>query len=154
MKTLQECLADHDTILLRAIAERWGVDYSTNQQPEMVQELVAEMLQPESIQETIEWLTGDERTILDTLIVNGGRMRIHRFEQQAGQIRRFGPGSLAREAPWRSPASVAEGLWYRGLIARGFAGEADTVVEFVFALSDLRPLLSPPPKAQEPFALL
>jgi len=151
VKTLQECLADHDTTLLRAIAERWGIDYSTNQQPEMIQELVAAMLQPEAIHETLEWLTGEERTILDTLVINGGRMRIHRFEQQAGQIRRFGPGSLAREAPWRSPASAAEGLWYRGLIARGFAEEADTVVEFAFVPSDLRPLLPPPQIVQDPF---
>jgi hypothetical protein len=151
MKTLQECLADYDTVLLRAIAERRGVELGSSHQPEMAQQMAGALLQPASIAEALDWLTVDERRVLDTLLANGGRMRIHRFEQSAGQLRRFGPGALAREAPWRQPASPAEGLWYRGLIARGFADEADTVVEFVFVPTDVRPLLPVPQVALAPF---
>lgn len=153
MKTLQECLVDYDVVLLRAIAERRGVELGTSHRPEMVQELAAALLEPASVDEAVVWLTEVERRALDALVINGGRMRAHRFEQVAGSIRRFGPGSLARDAPWRAPVSPAEGLWYRGLIGRGFAEEAQTVVEFVFVPTDLRPLLPAPQFSQTPFVV-
>jgi hypothetical protein len=151
MRTLLECLVDYDTALLRAIAERRGVELTTSHQPEMAQQIADALLEPEFISEALEWLTPEERRALDTLLASGGRMRMHRFEQQWGEIRRFGPGALSREAPWRSPASPAEGLWYRGLIARSFADEAGTVVEFVFVPTDLRPLLPVPHMDLPPF---
>jgi hypothetical protein len=152
MRTTLDCLSDYDPVLLRAIAERRGAELSTAHQPEMAAELAAALLEPESVDEAVRWLSDAEREALDLLMANGGRMRIHRFEQRAGPIRRFGPGSLARQAPWRSPASAAEGLWYRGMIGRGFAEEAGTAVEFVFVPTDLRPLLPAPQTRQAPFA--
>jgi hypothetical protein len=151
MRMLEECLSDYDTVMLRAIAERRGVELETSHQPEMAQQVAEALLQPESISEALEWLTDEERQALDTLIAHGGRMRFHRFEQQWGSIRRFGPGALAREAPWRTPVSAAEGLWYRGLIARSFADEAGTAVEFAYVPTDLRPLLPVPPIDLAPF---
>jgi hypothetical protein len=153
MRTTLDCLSDDDPVLLRAIAERRGAELSTAHQPEMAAELAAALLAPESVDEAVRWLSDAEREALDLLMANGGRMRIHRFEQRAGPIRRFGPGSLAREAPWRSPVSTAEGLWYRGMIGRGFAEEAGTAVEFVFIPTDLRPLLPAPRARQAPFAV-
>ena len=153
MRTTLDCLSDYDTVLLRAIAERRGVELRTAHQPEMAAEIAAALLAPESVAEALQWLSSVEREALDLLMANGGRMRMHRFEQHAGPIRRFGPGSLAREAPWRSPVSAAEGLWYRGMIGRGFAEEAGTTVEFAFVPTDLRPLLPPPQVRQAPFAV-
>lgn len=153
MRTTLECLSDYDTVLLRAIAERRGVEPSTAHQPEMASEIATAILTPESVAEALAWLSTVEREALDLLIANGGRMRVHRFEQRAGPIRRFGPGRLAREAPWRSPVSAAEGLWYRGMIGRGFAEEAGTTIEFAFVPSDLRPLLPPPEVRPAPFAV-
>lgn len=153
MRTTLECLSDYDPVLLRAIAERRGAELTTAHQPEMAAELAAALLAPESVEEAMRWLSDAEREALDLLLANGGRMRIHRFEQLAGPIRLFGPGKLAREAPWRSPANAAEGLWYRGMIGRGFAEEAGTAVEFVFVPTDLRPLLPAPRARQAPFAV-
>lgn len=151
MKTLQECLADYDTTLLRAIAERRGIELSTHRQPEMVAELADALLDPASVNEALAWLTDEERRALDSLAASEGRMRAHRFAARFGEIRRFGPGSLARGAPWRSPSSPAEGLWYRGMIGRGFAEQEGTVVEFVFVPSDLVPLLPAPQVDRTPF---
>ncbi len=153
MRTTTECLSDYDTVLLRAIAERRGVEPGTAHQPEMAAEIAAAILTPESVAEALAWLSSAEREALDLLMANDGRMRIHRFEQRAGPIRLFGPGRLAREAPWRSPVSAAEGLWYRGMIGRGFAEEAGTTIEFAFVPSDLRPHLPPPAVRQAPFAV-
>ena len=141
MKTLYECLLNYDITLLRAIAERRGVELSTDPEQDRVQELADALLDPESVRETLAWLSPEEQQALEALVEQGGRMRAHRFALRFGEIRRFGPGSLAREAPWRAPASAAEGLWYCGLIGRAFAEDADTVVEFVYIPSDVRPLL-------------
>jgi hypothetical protein len=141
MKTLRECLTDYDTVLLRAIAERDGVELSTNQHGEMVEQIATVLIAPDWVTEALAWLTDAERQALDALIANGGQMRAHRFAQRFGEIRRFGPGKLAREAPWRAPVNPAEGLWYRGLLARSFAEHVSTVTEFFFIPSDLIPLL-------------
>jgi hypothetical protein len=153
MKTLYESLLNYDITLLRAIAERRGIELSTDPEQDRVQELASALLRPESVDETLAWQSPEERHALEALLAQDGRMRAHRFAQQFGEIRRFGPGSLAREAPWRAPVSAAEGLWYCGLIARAFAEEADTVVEFVFIPSDVMPLLPSPEAARAAFSV-
>jgi hypothetical protein len=153
MRKLVECLLDHDSTLLRAIAERRGVELGSGSFDEKVEMLAAALLNPDSITETLEWLSDEEREAIDALLLNGGQMRAHLFALRFGEIRRFGPGSLARQAPWRAPANPAEGLWYRGLIARAFADREGTAVEFVFIPSDLLSLLPPPPVGPVPFDL-
>jgi hypothetical protein len=153
MKTLHECLQEYDTTLLRAIAERLGIDLDSNHQPAMAEAISAALLSEEFLAQVLAWLSEEERQALDSLVAGGGRMRAHRFRQRAGELRRFGPGSLAREAPWRKPTSAAEGLWYRGLIARAFAEEAGTVVEFVFIPADVLPLLPSPQEDRKPFVV-
>ena len=141
MKTLHECLLNYDVTLLRAIAERRGVELNADPEQDRALELARALLEPASVHETVAWLSDEERGAIETLLERGGRMRAHRFAERFGEIRRFGPGSLAREAPWRAPVSAAEGLWYCGLIGRAFAEDADTVVEFVYIPTDVRPLL-------------
>lgn len=151
MKTLHECLAEYDAALLRAIAQRRGIEPAASSLPEMAVELAVALLDPTSIDEAVRWLTDDERRALDTLILNDGRLPMLRFTQQFGEIRRFGPASLAREAPWLAPIGAAEGLWYQGLISRSFKEQDGVSTEFVFIPSDLLPRLPPPQTAQTPF---
>ncbi len=151
MKTLRECLSEYDTAQLGAIAERRGIELRTSLHDEMIDEMTAALLDPAAIAETLAWLTAQERRALDTLILNGGQLPLLRFRQQFGEIRRFGPGSLAREAPWRAPVSPAESLWYQGLIARRFTNRAGVLAEFAFIPSDLLLLLPPPQIADTPF---
>ena len=137
MRKLVDCLRDYDTGLLRAIAERRGVELGSGDLSDKVEALAAALLEPDSVSETLEWLNDAEREAFETLLAHGGQMPAHRFTLRFGQIRRFGPGSLTRQAPWRTPANPAEGLWYQGLIARAFAEQEGTAVEFVFIPSDL-----------------
>jgi hypothetical protein len=144
---------DQDTVLLRAIAERRGVDLGGGALDVKVEALAAALLDPDSVAETLEWLSDEEREAFEALLSNGGRMRAHRFALRFGEIRRFGPGSLARQAPWRAPANPAEGLWYQGLIARAFAEREGTAVEYVFVPSDLLSLLPSSTPVSEAFVV-
>lgn len=153
MKTLKQCLIDYDMALLRAIARRRGVELSSNRQREAAVQLATALLDPESIAEAVTWLSPMEREALDALLMAGGRMQAALFTRRFGEIRAFGPGRLEREEPWRQPISPAEGLWYRGLIARAFDLVDEQASEFVFIPTDLRPLLPAPPAGPLPFTV-
>ncbi|MCR4405815.1 MAG: helicase-associated domain-containing protein [Anaerolineae bacterium] len=153
MKTIKQCLIDYDMALLRAIAQRRGVELSSNRQRETAAQLAAALLDPESVAEAVAWLSPAEREALDALLMAGGRMQAALFTRRFGEIRAFGPGRLEREEPWRQPISPAEGLWYRGLIARAFDMVDEQATEFVFIPTDLRSLLPAPPAGPPPFVV-
>ena len=153
MKALKRCLIDYDMALLRAIAERRGVELTSNRQREAAAQLASALLDPASVAEAVDWLTPAEREALDALLTSGGRMQAPLFARRFGEIRAFGPGRLEREKPWRQPTSPAEGLWYRGLIARAFDLLEDQPTEFVFVPTDLLPLLPAPPAGPPAFTV-
>jgi len=149
MKNLRQCLVDYDMAMLRAIAQRRGIELTSNRQHEVVEQLAQTLLQPKSIAEVLERLKPQEREALESLISEGGRKKLHLFVRQWGEIRAFGPASLERERPWENPVSPAEGLWYCGLIYSAFDEVEGQASEFVFVPQDLLPLLpqleKPPP---------
>ncbi len=143
MRKLSQSLMDHDMAMLRAIASMWGLELVSNVRAEVVGQLSAEMLQPESVERILRELSPQEKGALEELVAAGGRIKAHLFTLRHGPIRPFGPGRLEREKPWREPVSASEGLWYRGLIYRAFDEEEGRLNEFVFVPSDLLPLLPP-----------
>ncbi|MGA9347836.1 MAG: helicase-associated domain-containing protein [Anaerolineae bacterium] len=141
MKNLRQCLIDCDMAMLRAIAQRRGIELTSNRQREVVEQLAEGLAKPESIANVLEGLKSQEREALESLVSEGGRKKLHLFVRQYGEIRAFGPGSLERERPWEDPASAAEGLWYSGLIYRAFDEVESQSSEFIFVPQDLLPLL-------------
>jgi len=141
MKNLRQCLIDCDMAMLRVIAERRGIELTSNCQREVVEQLAEALVQPESIDSVLEKLRPQEREALESLVSEGGRKKFHLFVHQYGEVRAFGPGSLERERPWESPVSAAEGLWYSGLIYRAFDEVEGQTSEFIFVPQDVLPLL-------------
>jgi hypothetical protein len=141
MKTLRQCLIDCDMAMLRAIAQRRGIELMSNRHREVVDQLAEALVQPESMADAWEGLRPQEREALESLISEGGRKKFHLFVRRYGEIRDFGPGSLERERPWESPVSAAEGLWYSGLIYSAFDEVEGQTSEFIFIPQDLLPLL-------------
>jgi hypothetical protein len=127
--------------MLRAIAQRRGIELTSNRQREVVEQLAEALVQPESVADVLEGLKPQEREALESLILEGGRKKFHLFVRQYGEIRAFGPGSLERERPWENPVGTAEGLWYSGLIYRAFDEVEGQSSEFIFVPQDLLPLL-------------
>ena len=152
MKNLHQCLIDCDMAMLRAIAQRRGIELTSNRQREVVEQLAEELVQPESIADIWERLKPQERDALGSLVSAGGSSKLHLFVRQYGDIRAFGPGSLERERPWEDPVSAAEGLWYSGLVYRAFDEVEGQPSEFIFVPQDLLPLL--PGVEKEPPAFI
>ncbi|MFZ5917911.1 MAG: helicase-associated domain-containing protein [Chloroflexota bacterium] len=150
---LYRALLDYDPTLLAAIAGRRGVELTATRQPEMVEQLAAALLAPESVREVVAWLSPPQRAAIDALLAAGGRLPAARFGHRHGVVRRMGPGRLEREKPWRDPISPAEALFFAGLLFFTFDESGDQIVETVFLPDDLLPLLPPAGTARRDFAI-
>ena len=148
MKTLQQCLLDYPLVLLQAIAERRGVRLASKVPQEAADQLASALTDPPNIAAAVAACSPAAQAALRQLIAAGGRITAPAFARTYGELRTFGPGRLVRQAPWRDPINAAEELWYRGLIARGFAPLDTGLAEFVFVPSDVLPHL--PLTAAEP----
>ncbi|MFQ6014196.1 MAG: helicase-associated domain-containing protein [Anaerolineae bacterium] len=141
MKELRTCLEEHPPVMLRAIAEGHNITLGSNRRLEMVDQLVQELSQPETIQRAVQSLSSREREALERILAEGGRVKAYLLHREYGEIRRFGPVSLAREKPWLDPASPVERLWYLGLIYQAFDIVGEYRGETYFVPPDLMPWL-------------
>ena len=142
MQTLLPTLLDYDPGLLAIIAHRWDVDVAALDKRQAAEALAAVMLDPDRA--AAEWarLNDAERGALQTLLAAPAqKMTEVQFGRLFGQVRRIGPGRRDREKPHLSPTSVAETLYYRGLIAVAFDQAKTGMQPFVYVPSDLAAML-------------
>ncbi len=138
MRTLRQCLFDCDLALLRVIAAKWGVELPTNRHDDAVDTLTPRLSDRAAQAELWSCLSEDERRALAILLSVGGSLPAGAFTRRFGDIRPMGPGRLERERPWESPVSLAEALWYRGLIFKAFDQGPGEMQEVVFVPPELR----------------
>ncbi len=142
MQTLRPTLFDYDPGLLAIIAHRWDVDLEAQDKREAVEQLADAMLDP--ARAAVEWsrLTDAERGALHTLLAAPDHtMPEGQFTRLFGPIRPMGPAKREREKPHLDPASVAETLFYRGLLARGVAELRSGPQAVLFVPPDLADVL-------------
>jgi len=137
MRSLQQCLLDLELVHLRYIARYWDLELTSSRRREVALELAQAMAVPETIQDAQEALPAGEKQALEMLLAAGGHMPLRIFTRQWGEIRRMGPGKMAREKPWDEPSSPAEGLWFRGFISRAFERNTGESYEAIFVPREL-----------------
>jgi hypothetical protein len=141
LQDLNRTLSDYDLELLRVIANRWDVDLNSRDAKQAAEQLASAMLQPERAADAWDRLTDEQRGALQTLLGAGGRMPTAVFSRLFGEIRPMGPGRMEREKPYLNPASLAEALYYRGLIAMTFGEGVKGSQAFTYVPDDLALLL-------------
>lgn len=141
MKRLKEILVDYDMAQLRALAQKRGLTPPSSRGREALSAFADELLSPATIAITVADLSAEEKAALETLIAAGGFMPAPQFSRQYGAIRPMGASKMVREAVWENPQGVTEGLWYRGLIFKGFHHTVNGPEEIFFIPTDLQPLL-------------
>ena len=151
MKLLKEALVDYDLILLQGIAAKRGLEPPANRNPERLTAFCEALLSPVSVAIVLDDLTPDEQAALDALVAQGNVMDAARFGRQFGEIRSMGSNRMLRETPWNEPLNTAEGLWYRGLIFKGFQHTLNGPEEIVFIPDDLQANLPLPPAENPQF---
>ena len=123
MPTLIETFIDYEPDLLEMIAEGWGIDQDLDAGKNLARQ-VSERLQDEPlIDEILQALPRPAYSALQRLVRSRGRLPVGQFEREFGSLREMGAARRAKIRPDRNPASVSEGLYYKGLVARAFLRE-------------------------------
>ncbi|MBA3868651.1 MAG: hypothetical protein ABI970_00495 [Chloroflexota bacterium] len=143
MKTLNLTLQDDtDAGLLPVLAKVWKVNITGLERSVALASLRDNMLDPARAQAIWTALADDQRGAVQMLMGSGGKMPAAKFGRLFGEIRQMGAAQIEREKPLEKPASIAEALYYRGLIAQMFE-MADTGPRVViYVPEDLGRLLS------------
>ena len=150
MPQTSQMIAEYPQILLHVIAELRGafLDEEKNTRA-MIDSLGGQITDPTSVLMAFQEITDsypEARAALDLLLAENGDVREAQFSREFGSIRQMGPARLEREQPWNTPESIAELLYYYGLIGRGFMGAGQNAHTIVYIPSDILPWL-PQPKA-------
>ncbi len=138
MRELLPTLFEYDPGMLAIIAHRWDVDLGTLDKREAVEALASVMLDPERA--AAEWgrLSDQERGALQTLVsAPEHKMPEAQFSRFFGEIRQMGPGRRDREKPHLHPASIAETLYFRGLLAVAYDQAKTGGQRFAYVPPDL-----------------
>ena len=137
MPDLYHTLLKYDIGHLRIIADSWGLELETNEVDSASEELCASFLDLEAVTETIDILPADARSALTALVESNGKIEWAAFARKFGEIREMGAGRRDRERPHLKPISVAENLFYRGILAKAFFDTDKGAQEFAYIPEDL-----------------
>jgi hypothetical protein len=140
-------LINLDLEMLKIIAGKWGFYPEAIDQAEIARELTARFLDPLEFRRTLEVLPVESRDCLIVLSGMGGRLLWSEFLRRYGSIREMGIARRSRETPFETPASVAEVLWYHGLIGKAFLKGEDELLEYAYMPDEIIKLL---PEGQTP----
>ena len=151
MPLTNQMIAEYPEILLHVIAELRGAHLEVSKNKgTMIESLSGQITDPTSVLMAFQEITDSypqAQPALDLLLAEGGELREAQFSREFGGIRQMGPAKLEREQPWNSPESVAELLYYYGLIGRGFKGAGQNAHTIVYVPNDILPWLPQPKTA-------
>ena len=142
MPDLFDSLLKQDIGHLRIIAEFWGLELDSKSVDAAREKLTVSLLNPKLFTELTETLPTEADSALTYLVNVGGRIPWPTFTRKFGEIREAGPGKRDREKLHLKPASAAEILYYRGLLARAFFDTEKGPQEFAYIPDDLLNLIS------------
>ena len=137
MPDLLTSLQKHDLGHIRIVAGLWGVELSSNDTDAALKELCASLLDSDLLTEIIESLPPEAQAALEAQTAKNGRIPWAEFTRRFGDVREMGAGRRDREKPHQNPASTAETLFYRALLARAFFNTASGAQEFAYIPDDL-----------------
>jgi len=138
-------LAGYPDIMLQVLAELRGAMLDgADTHEQMVELLAAQLTDPTSVQmahqEMLDY-TAQAEDAINLLLREHGEVTEAQFSREFGAIRQMGPAKLERESPWLYPESIAELLYYNGLIGRGFRGAGQNAHTVIYLPSDITPWL-------------
>lgn len=142
MPDLLISLQKHDLGHIHIVADLWGLELEANEPEAEAKELCASLLDPDLLGEILEALPPEAQAALEALVAKNGRIPWAEFTRRFGDIREMGPGKRDREKPHFNPASTAEILFYRALLARAFFNTSSGTQEFAFIPDDLLTLMN------------
>ncbi len=142
MPDLTHSLLKQDIGHLRIIAEFWGLELESNDVDSAREELSASLLDFDLLNELMGSLSPQADSAITDLVNASGRIPWATFTRKYGDIREMGAGKRDRERPHLKPASTAESLFYRGILAKAFFETDKGSQEFAYIPDDLLELIA------------
>ncbi len=143
MPDLFHSLQGRDLGYLRIVAGLWGIELNAPDVHVALPGLVNTLLDQKLLAEVIEALPSEAQSAFSELLESEGRLPWSLFTRKFGSVREMGPGRRDRERPYLSPVSIAEMLWYRGLIARAFLKTPGEPIEFAYIPDEFQAWIRP-----------
>lgn len=137
MSSILHTLRESDPAMLPLLAQLWSVRIEGLDTPGAIDAVSKAMLEPGRAESIWDSLGDKERGALQMLITGGAKMHEPKFAMLYGKIRRLSAKEIAREKPIQNPQSVAEALFFRGLIALGYETDATGPKTIVYVPDDL-----------------
>ena len=141
MPDILHSLSKFDLGYLRIVAGLWGLELGSGDTVAAANELAASLLDPQLVAEITASIPPEAQAALTALSAADGRIPWAVFIRQFGDVREMGAGKRDREKPQLKPASTAEILFYRALLARAFFDTASGPQEFAYIPNDLLTLI-------------
>ena len=132
MPTILETIQEYETDILEMIAEQWGFDIDFISRAISADEVAIKMQKEDASAELFETLSKSETEALSALAKNQGKIKWDSFSRKYGQIREMGAIPRKRERPDRNPKSIAEHLFYMGIIGRAFFKDKTGLEEYAY----------------------
>ncbi|GAB5493923.1 MAG: hypothetical protein Phog2KO_41380 [Phototrophicaceae bacterium] len=141
MPNINTMLREHDEGILPTLASVWGVTVTNMTAEQQIRALNDALQVPENAEKVWAKLGDDERQALQTLIGSQLQMSGNMFKRFYGDIRKMGKGQVEREAPHKNPQSIAEGLFYKGMIGEQFKQGKKGLEPTIFVPEELAEIL-------------
>lgn len=139
MPALKKMLQACDLDMLERISSFWSVD-TTNLDLAAAADALYQAMQDKTLcSEILASLPEVVIVAWEDVVRNPQKITWAHFIRKYGEVREFGPARREREEPEQHPISIAETLWYRGLIGRAFLNLPPEPREFVFIPDELIP---------------
>jgi len=132
MPTISETIQDYEIDQIEMIAEQWGIEDDIDPKKNVRKQLVDLLDNRNLFLDIIYALPSHEKTALQFVLDEGGKISASQFSRAYGVIREMGAAVREKDRPDRSPASVAENLFFKGIIGLSFFNEGDEVKEYYF----------------------
>jgi len=132
MPTISETIQDYEIDQIEMITEQWGIEDDIDPQKNIRKQVVIILDNRNLLLEVIYTLPAQEQSALQSILDEGGKIAATQFTRKYGVIREMGAVVREKERPDRNPISVAENLFYKGIIGLSFFDEGDEVKEYIF----------------------
>ena len=132
MPTISETIQDYEIDQIEMIAEQWGIKDDIDPKKNVRKQIVDLLDNKNLFLDVIYALPSHARTALQFVLDEGGKISASQFSRAYGVIREMGAAVREKDRPDRSPISVAENLFYKGIIGLSFFNEGDEVKEYIF----------------------
>ena len=132
MPTISEIIQDYEIDQIEMIAEQWGIEDDIDPKKNFRNQVVNFLDNRNLFLEVICTLPAHEQSALQFILDESGKIPAAQFTRTYGEIREMGAAIREKERPDRNPISVAENLFYKGIIGLSFFNERDEVKEYIF----------------------